>query len=114
MDIHGPCKPEVRPGAREESASLNGCLRNLVGMECSWPGTCIKVCFGHICPGADPVRGKIGHGGRGPLLRKASSSDWKATATNRIHSIDLEACVMKCCCFWFHSLVKFLTLEYSL
>ena len=22
---------------------LNGCLRNLVGMKCSWPGTCIKM-----------------------------------------------------------------------
>ena len=41
----------------------------------------------------------------GPLLQKASSSDRKATATNRIHSNDLEACVMKCCCFWFHSVV---------
>ena len=37
-----------------------------------------------------------------------------ATATNRIHSNDLEAYVMKCCCFWFHSVVKFFTLESSL
>ena len=44
-------------------------------------------------------------GGGGPLLHKASSSDRKATAKNRIHSNDLEACVMKCCCFWFHSVV---------
>ena len=126
MDIHGPLQTrgETRcPGGVSVSClashtcheTLNACLRNLVGMKCSWPGTCIKVCFGHICPGADPVRGKIGHGGRGgPLHRKASSSDRKATATNRIHSIDLEACVMKCCCFWFHSVVKFLTLESSL
>ena len=69
--------------------------------------------FGHICPGADPGRGKIGHGGGGPL-QKFSSSDRKATATNSIHCNDLEACVMKCCCFSFHSLVKFLTLESSL
>ena len=54
---------------------------------------------------------KIGHWGG--LLQK-SSSDLKATATNRIHSSDLEACVMKCCCFWFHSIVKFFTLESSL
>ena len=40
----------------------------------------------------------------GPLLQK-TSSDRKATATNRIHTNDLEACVMKCCCFWFHSVV---------
>ena len=49
---------------------------------------------------------KIGHGG--PLLQETSSSDRKATATNRIHSNDLEACVKKCCYFWFHSDVKFL------
>ena len=54
---------------------------------------------------------KIGHGG--PLLQETSSSDQKATATNRIHSSDLEACVMKCCCLWFHSVVKFFTLESS-
>ena len=64
--------------------------------------------------GVDPGRGKIGHQGEGPLLQKTSSSDLKATATNRIHSNDLEACVMKCCCFLFHSVVKFLTLESSL
>ena len=52
---------------------------------------------GHICPGADPVKAKRGHGGGGgPLLQKTSSSDRKTTATNRIHSNDLEACVMKC------------------
>ena len=32
---------------------------------------------------------KIGHGG--PLLQRISSSDQKATATNRMHSSDLEA-----------------------
>ena len=37
---------------------------------------------------------KIGHGG--PLLQETSSSDRKATATTRMHSSDLEACVMKC------------------
>ena len=70
--------------------------------------------------GADPGRGKIGHQGGGgvgglggwvSLLQKTSSSDWKTTANYRIHSNDLEACVMKCCCFWFHSVIKFLTLE---
>ena len=45
---------------------------------------------------------------------KTSSSDRKVTVKNRIHSNDLEACVMKCCCFWFHSVLKFLTLESSL
>ena len=43
-------------------------------------------------------------GGGVPLLQK-TSSDRKATATNRIYSNDLVACVMKCCCFWIHSVV---------
>ena len=64
-----------------------------------------------VCPGADPGRGKIGHGGS--LLQKTSSADRKATITNRIHSNVLEVCVMNCCCFWFHSVVKFFTLESS-
>ena len=38
---------------------------------------------------------KIGHGG--PLLQETSSSDRKATATNQMHSNDLEACGKKCC-----------------
>ena len=50
---------------------------------------------------------KIGHGGH--LLQETSSSERKATATNRMHSNDLEACGKKCCYFWFHSEVKFLT-----
>ena len=49
---------------------------------------------------------KIGHGG--PLLQE-TSSDRKATATNQFDSNDLEACGKKCCYFWFHSEVKFLT-----
>ena len=51
-------------------------------------------------------RAKIGHGG--PLLPRTSSSV-KATATNRIYSSDLEAFGKKCCYFWFHLEVKFLT-----
>ena len=63
--------------------------------------------FGQIHPGADPGREKTGHGG--PFLQETSSSDRKATATNRMHSSDLETCGKKCCYFWFHSEVKFLT-----
>ena len=37
-----------------------------------------------------------------------TSSAQKVIATNRMHSSDLETCRMKCCCFWFHSEVKFL------
>ena len=50
---------------------------------------------------------KIVHGG--PLFQRTSSSDQKATATNQMHSNDLQACGMKCCYFWFHFEVKFLT-----
>ena len=50
---------------------------------------------------------KIGHGV--PLLQETSSSDREATATNQMHSSDQEACGKKCCYFWFHSEVKFLT-----
>ena len=70
-------------------------------MKCSWPGTCIKMFW--------------------PYLPREGSRAWprggghrRATATNQIHSNDLEACVMKCCCFWFHFLVLFVTLESSL
>ena len=63
--------------------------------------------FGQIRPGADPRRGKIGHGG--PLLQETNSSDRMATLTNQIDSNDLESCGKKCCYFWFHSEVKFLT-----
>ena len=52
-------------------------------------------------------RAKIGHGGS--LLQRTSSSDRKATVTNWMHSKYLEAFGKKCCYFWFHSEVKFLT-----
>ena len=50
---------------------------------------------------------KIGHGG--PLIQETSSYDRKTTATNLMHSNDLEACGKKCCYFWVHSEIKFLT-----
>ena len=49
---------------------------------------------------------KIGHWG--PLLQQ-TSSDRKATVTNRMHSSDLEAFGKKCCYFWLLSEVKILT-----
>ena len=49
---------------------------------------------------------KSGHGG--PFPQRTSSSDWKATATNQMHSGDLEA-FGKRCYFLFHSEVRFLT-----
>ena len=69
----------------------------------------VLLFFGQIRPGADPGWGQNRSGGGGPLLKKTSSSDWKATATNRMHSSHLEAFGKKCCYFWFHSEVKFLT-----
>ena len=65
----------------------------------------VLLFFGQIPPEADPGRGK--NRSRGPLLQETSSSDRKATATNRMHSSDLETCGKKCCYFWFHSEVKF-------
>ena len=89
---------------------LNGCLPILVGMKCSWPGTCLKMFWPYLPRGESRARQNRSGGS---LLQKTSSSDWKATATNRIHSNDLEACVMKCCCFLVHCVVKFYTLESS-
>ena len=63
--------------------------------------------FGQIHPGADQGGTKISHGG--PLLQETSSLVRIVTATNRVHSNDLEAWEKKCCYFWFHSEVKFLT-----
>ena len=73
----------------------------------------LMVPFKRCCFSARSTQGrieggaKVGHGG--PLLQETSSSDRKATVTNRIHSIDLEAFGKKYCYFWFHSEVKFLT-----
>ena len=78
-------------------------------MKFPWPRTYIKVFppdpprpLGRIQGGA-----KIGH--EVSFLQEFSSSDQKATATNQIDSNDLEAFGKKCCYFWFHSEVKFLT-----
>ena len=75
------------------------------GSVCIWDVQFRETIWCHTHAATCPRRGKIGH--VGPPLQKTSSSDWKATATNWIHSNDLEACVMKCCCFSFHSVVKF-------
>ena len=75
----------------------------------------LMVPYKCCCFSARPVQGriqgraKIGRGGGGgSLLQRTSSSVLKATATNRIHSNDQDACGMKCCYFLFHSEVKFL------
>ena len=82
---------------------LDGFWWNLV-----WMKLVLKVPYKCCCFSARSVQGriqggaKIGHGG--PLLQETSSSDRKATATNRMHSSDLETCGKKCCYFWFHSI----------
>ena len=65
---------------------LNGCLRNLVGMKCSWPGSCIKIFWPYLPKDGSRTRQNRSQGVGVPLLQKTSSSDRKATATNRIHS----------------------------
>ena len=70
----------------------------------------LKVPYKCCCLSARSAQGriqggdKLGHGG--PLLQRTSSSDWKATATNQMHSSDLGK---KCCYF----LVSFGSLHLS-
>ena len=102
-------RPSVRKLVTFSTSSpepLEGFWWNLVGMKYSWSLTSVVV-FGQIRPGADPGRGQ--NRSRGSPSSRNSSSDRKATATNRMDSNDLEACGKKCCYFWFHSEVKFLT-----
>ena len=68
-----------------------------------------KCCYFSARSAQARIQGGAKSGHRGPLLPESSSSDRKATATNRMHSNDLEACGKKCCYFWFHSEVKLLT-----
>ena len=69
----------------------------------------------HLCLGfsANPAQGWIQGGAKigqwGSLLQRTSSSDWKATAINRMHGSDLKAYGKKPCYFWFHFEVKYLT-----
>ena len=86
---------------------LYGFWWNLVWMKYSSCLTSVVVFRPDPSRGGSRAGQKIGHGG--PLLQETSSSDRKATATNRMHSSDLETCRKKCCYFWFHSEVKFLT-----
>ena len=68
----------------------------------------LMVPYKWCCFSARSVQGwiqgmaKLGHGG--PLLQETSSSDQKATATNQLHSNDLEAYGKKC--FIFGSIPK--------
>ena len=58
----------------------------------------LMVPYKCCCFWPDPSRGGSRAGQKevmgGLLLQRTSSSDWKAAATNRVHSNDLEACGM--------------------
>ena len=82
---------------------LDGFWWNLVWMKNSRSLTCFKACW------LDPPRGGSSAGqnkkGYWGLLKKnllTSCSDRMATATNRMHSNDIEACGKKCCNIWLH------------
>ena len=108
-----------RPSSVRPSSSVNFHIFNFFSRTAWWilmklgMHEVLMVPYKCCCFSARSAQGriqggaKIGH--RGPLLQETSSSDQKATATNRMHSNDLEACGKKCCYFWFHSEVKFLT-----
>ena len=76
-------------------------MDEVLRVPCMFQGILSKYVQGRIQGGAN-----IGHGGS---LLQETSSDWNATATNRMQINDLEACEKKCCYFWFCSEVKFLT-----
>ena len=67
----------------------------------------LMVHYKCCCFSARSVQGRIQGGAK--IVLQRTSSDRKATATNRMHSNDIQACGMKFCYFWFHSEVKFLT-----
>ena len=68
----------------------------------------VLLFFGQIRPGADPGRGK--NRSRGvPFIRKLLLQTGRLQQQTECHSSDLETCGKKCCYFWFHSEVKFLT-----
>ena len=69
----------------------------------------LMVPYKCCCFSARSIQGRIQGGAKigqeGPLLPQTSSSDLKATATNLMHSNDVQACKMKCC-FFFCSILK--------
>ena len=119
--LSGVCRPSsvrmssvVRPSVRRPLENLHfqlllqNRLTDLIklGMD-----EVLKVPYKCCCFSARSAQGriqggaKIGHGG--PPLQRTSSSDRKATETNKMHSSDLKTCGKKCCYFWFHSEVNF-------
>ena len=98
------CRPSVRPSVRPLNyLHFQLLLQNrLMDFDESWYGWStqgplqVLLFFGQIRPGVDPGRGQNRSFG-GPLLQRTSSSEWKATASNRMHSSDLEVFGKKCC-----------------
>ena len=96
------CRLSVHPSVRQFTFSTSspelfyGFWWNLVWMKYSRSLTRVVVFW------PDPPRaGQNRSRGGGPLLQRTSSSDRKATATNRMHSSDLEAFGKKCSYFGF-------------
>ena len=96
----------VRPSASVRPSSVNFLIFNFFSRTTWWilmklgRDEVLMVPYKCCCFSARSAQGRIqgganiGHGG--PLLQETSSSDRKATATNRMHSNDLEACGKKC------------------
>ena len=65
MYMYGNTKPAFT------TESLNdGCLRNLVGMKCSWPSTCIKMFWPYLPRGRSRARQNRSPGGGVPFFKK--------------------------------------------
>ena len=110
-------RPSVRPSSVRPSVNFH--IFNFFSRTAWWilmklgRDEVLMVPYKCCCFSDRSAQGRIQGGAKlftgGPLLPESSSSDRKATATNRMDSNDLEACGKKCCYFWFHSEVKFLT-----
>ena len=82
---------------------LNGIQRNLTGSKILTSSTKF-VFFG---PKSElKLQSWLIHQRRWHISKTYSAQ--KVIASNRMHNSDTETCRMKCCCFWFHSKVKFL------
>ena len=77
--------------------------------EVPMPGTCIKMFWPYLPRGRSRARQNRSWGGEGSP--SSINFFFRLEGYSNKPNSYLEACVMKCCCFWFHSVVKFLTLE---
>ena len=109
----------VRPSSSVRRPSVNFHIFNFFSRTAWWilmklgRDEVLMVPYKCCCFSARSAQGRIQGeakiGQRGPPSSRNFFFIWKATATNQMDSNDLEACGKKCCYFWFHSEVKFLT-----